>query len=258
MTIRTPLMTLAIIAGLLLAACVPVPGAAVDPLADTSWVLATLNGQAALSDTKVTIRFEGGQLGGTDGCNRYSTSYTVNGAQIKLDKNVVSTMMACAEPIMAQAAAYITALTEAATYKVEGQQLTLLDAGGKALATFDRQSVGLSGTSWIVTGYNNGRGAVVSVITGVELTADFGADGVLSGSAGCNRYTATYEVSGTSLKIGPAAATRMACADPAGVMEQEAQFLQALATATTYRLAGDRLELRTADDALAVSFSPAN
>ncbi len=132
-------------------------------------------------------------------------------------------------------------------------QLALFDADGKALATFTQQSADLAGTSWIVTGYNNGQGAVVSVITGVELTADFGADGTLSGSAGCNRYTATYEVSGTGLKIGPAAATRMACAEPAGVMEQEAQFLQALATAATYRLEGDRLELRTADGALAVN-----
>lgn len=254
MNTRNTLIVLTIVAGLLLAACVPVPGAAVAPLADTSWVLATLNGQAALSDTQVTIRFEDGQLGGTDGCNRYSTSYTVDGAQIKLDKNIVSTMMACAEPIMAQAAAYITVLTEAATYKIEGGQLMLLDAGGKALATFEPQSTDLSGTAWVVTGYNNGQQAVVSVIAGTELTADFGADGALSGSAGCNRYTATYEAAGTSLKIGPVGSTRMACADPAGAMTQEMQFLQALETAATYRLDGGRLELRTADGALAVTF----
>jgi heat shock protein HslJ len=43
------------------------------------------------------------------------------------------------------------------------------------------------------------------------------------------------------------------CAQPEGRMAQEAQFLAALASATTARREGDRLELRTASDALAVS-----
>lgn len=231
------------------------PGAATDPLAGTSWVLADLGGQAVRNDTQVTMRFEDGRLGGTDGCNRYSTAYQADGGKLSVDKNVVSTLMACPEPIMQQASAYIAALTQAATYKVEGGQLTLFDADGKALMTFAQQSTGLAGTSWLVTNYNNGQGAVVSVIVGTELTADFGADGILSGSAGCNRYTTTYEASGTSLKIGPVASTRKACADPAGVMEQEIQFLQALATASTYRLEGERLELRTADGALAATLT---
>lgn len=254
MNTRNTLVALAIVAGLLLAGCVPVPDASPDPLADTNWVLVSLNGQPAIADTQVTIRFEDGQLSGTEGCNRYSTSYKTDGNKLTVDKNVVSTMMACAEPIMAQAAAYIAALTGAVTYRIEGGQLTLFDGSGKSLATFAPQSVGLADTSWIVTGYNNGQGAVVSVIAGSQLTADFGADGTLSGSAGCNNYTATYEISGTNLKIGPTASTRMACADPAGVMEQEVQYLQALATAATYAREGNRLELRTADGALAATF----
>lgn len=227
------------------------PGAAADPLAGTSWMLTDLGGRAVRSDTPITLRFEDGRAGGSDGCNNYSTAYTASADTLSIDKNVVSTLMACPEPVMQQASAYIAALTQAATYKVEGGQLTLFDAGGKALMTFAQQSASLAGTSWLVTGYNNGQGAVVGVIVGTELTADFGADGILSGSAGCNRYTTIYEASGTNLKVGPVASTRKACADPAGVMEQETQFLQALATATTYRLDGDRLELRTADGALA-------
>ncbi len=258
MNTRNTLIALTIVAGLLLAGCVPVPSASSGSLADTSWLLVNLNGQPALSDTQVTIRFENGQLSGSDGCNRYSGSYTINGARITVDKNLISTMMACAEPIMTQAAAYIAALTGAATYTIEGGQLTLLDGSGKALATFTRQSVGLSGTAWVVTGYNNGQQAVVSVAAGSQLTANFGADGTLSGSAGCNTFTATYEVSGKTVKIGPIGSTRMACADPAGVMEQEAQYLGALATAATYTREGNQLELRTADGALAASFVLAN
>lgn len=257
MNTRNTLIALTIIAGLLLTSCVPVPGASSGSLADTSWILAGLNGQPALSDTQVTIRFEDGQISGTDGCNRYSTSYTITGAKLSIDKNVISTMIACAEPIMAQAIAYIAALTGAATYTIEGGQLTLFDESGKVLATFMQQRTDLAG-AWVVTGYNNGQQAVVSVIAGLQLTANFGADGTLSGSAGCNTFTAAYEVSGSSIKIGPVGSTRMACADPAGVMEQETQYLGALATAATYAREGNRLELRTADGALAASFILAN
>ncbi len=40
-------------------------------------------------------------------------------------------------------------------------------------------------------------------------------------------------------------------------MEQEAQFLKALETAATYSLDGNRLEMRSADGALAVTFERA-
>ena len=236
----------AVVVGLALGACT-----SSSTLKDTSWFVVNLNSQSVIPDTQITLNFENGTLNGTDGCNRYSTSYTVNGAKFTVNKDVATTMMACPEPIMQQASAYITALTQAATYRIDGQQLTLLDASGKTLATFTKQNSELGGTSWIVTGYNNGKQAVVSVVIGSKLTADFSADGKLSGSAGCNNYTATYAASGKSIKIGPAASTRKMCADPAGVMEQETQFLKALETAATYHIDGNQLELRTTDGALA-------
>lgn len=156
---------------------------------------------------------------------------------------------------MQQALAYITALKQAATYKINGQQLTLLDACGKTLTAFTSQSSELGGTSWIVTGYNNGNQAVVSILIGSELTADFSADGKLSGSAGCNNYTAMYAVSGKKIKIGRIASTRKMCADLAGVMEQETQYVKALETAATYRWDGNYLELRTTDGALAAKLA---
>ncbi len=224
------------------------------PLNDTSWVMVTLNSQSVISERPVTLNFENGKINGTDGCNRYGTSYTVNGARFAASKDMVTTTMACPEPIMQQAAAYTTALTQAATYNSDGRQLRLLDASGKSLATFTAQSGKLGGTSWVLTGYNNGKQAVVSVAIGSKLAADFGADGKLSGSAGCNNYTATYEASEKSIKIGPSASTRKMCADPAGVMEQETQYLKTLETAATYRVEGNRLELRTANGALAATF----
>lgn len=73
----------------------------------------------------------------------------------------------------------------------------------------------------------------------INLTLD---EEQVSGSAGCNRYTGPANVSGTSLTLGPdLATTRMAC--PEEIMSQETKFLDALARATSYRIANDRLTL---------------
>jgi heat shock protein HslJ len=128
-------------------------------------------------------------------------------------------------------------------------------ADGALVATFEKAaaSSGLPGTSWIVTGYNNGKQAVVSTMAGTDLTANFGIDGKLSGRAGCNNYSATYQAEGTKITIGPAVSTKKFCANPEGVMDQETQYLAALSTAAMYRIDGSKMELRTADGALAVS-----
>ncbi len=110
----------------------------------------------------------------------------------------------------------------------------------------------LAGTTWLASSYNNGTGAVVSVIGGTTLTAAFDQSQI-SGNGGCNAYSGPYWVSGSNIAIGPLATNQMMCGE-AAVMDQEQQFLAALQSAATYQLNGSRLELRRADGALAVSF----
>ncbi len=226
-----------------------------NDLAGTSWAMTTLNGQPALKATAVTLNFIADKAAGSDGCNNYSTTYVADGSTIKLKEPIATTMMACADPIMKQATAYLQALGQAASYKATATQLTLADASGKELAVFAAQSNDLADTSWNVISYNNGKQAVVSVMGNTTLTAHFGADGNLSGSSGCNTYNATYETSGQNIKIGPPATTRMACEQ--AVMDQETQYLAALQTAATYKIDGTKLEMRTADGALAATFQKA-
>ena len=257
---------LTLLAALVLSACAPVrtlPGSAApaapermltgNPLADTSWQLTELNGQAPLADVTVTLNLAAdGSAGGNDGCNAYFIDYTVDGDAITFGVGG-STMMACAEPIMTQAAAFQAALASAATFAVNGDTLTFSDASGAAVAVFTAQSTGLADTAWDVTNYNNGREAVVGLLADTTLTVEFGADGSLAGSAGCNNFRGGYTVDGNAIAIGPLATTRMMCPTPEGIMEQEAEFLAALESAATYQVDGQMLHLRTADDALAVT-----
>jgi len=253
---RTLLILLA--SSALLAACgaQPKPAARPDPLADTSWLLSTLSGAPPAARTAITLNFgSGGVLAGSDGCNDYSAGYTLDGSDITILQPISTTRKACPEPVMQQSSAYLAALGGAAKYSVQGETLTLSDSSGAALAKYTAQSQGLGGTSWDVISYNNGQQAVVSVMAGTPLTANFGADGNLTGFAGCNDYNTTYTVSGTNtIGFGPISATRKACDQPPGVMDQETQYLAALSTAATYTIDADQLEMRTSDGAIAASF----
>jgi heat shock protein HslJ len=211
-----------------------------------------------LIGTEITAAFgDDGKLTGSAGCNSYFGSYEVDGEAITFGP-LGSTLMACAEPegIMNQEQAYLAALESAGTYRIEGDKLELIDADGMRVVQFVvLPPASLAGTQWILTAYNNGQEAVVSVLIGTEITAAFGDNGRLAGSAGCNTYGASYEVDGDDITIGPSVTTRMFCAEPEGIMDQESAFLAALESAATYRIQGDKLEMRTADGALALQFT---
>lgn len=229
------------------------PPADLPELAGTAWTLSSLAGHAPVAGSVVTLRFDGGRVQGTDGCNRYTAPYTVAGPTLQVAPNMATTRMACPPEIARQAEAYVGALAQAHSYRVAGGELRLIAADGGVLATLAAQSQHLAGTSWRVTGYNNGRQAVVGALAGHEPTLAFGTDGRIAGSTGCNRYGASYAHDGAKLAFGPPAATRKRCADPERIMEQEQQFLQALQGVATARIDGDRLELRTGQGALAAT-----
>ena len=238
----------------LVAACTAMaPVDKTTALDGTSWVLTALPGRTLIPGSFVTLRFEDDSVNGSDGCNRYSGTYTASELQLQLDGNMATTMMACTDPLMDQASAYMAALAQVRSYRIAAGQLILLSAEDALLANLNRQDQELAGTAWQVTGYNNGRQAVVSVLAGTILTLTFAVDNKLSGSAGCNNYMANYTLTASALGIGPAAVTRKMCGNPATIMEQEQQFLKALETVASAQQDGGRLELRTASGALAVT-----
>lgn len=213
---------------------------------------------SVLGDTRITAQFnEDGSLHGNSGCNTYNTGYEVDGDTISINETIASTLMACPSPegVMQQEQEYLAALPTAATYSIQDDVLELRTADGALVANYKASKpIALSGSAWDVISYNNGNQAVVSVIIGSNITAVFQEDGMLVGNAGCNNYSASYEFDGDTINIGPAATTRMACSEPEGIMEQEAQYLAALETAATYRIDGESMEMRTADGAKVAGF----
>ena len=115
----------------------------------------------------------------------------------------------------------------------------------------------LAGTQWQVRSYYNPAniGGMASPLGSTQLTASW-ADGNVSGSSGCNSYTAAYTVDGDSLSIGQAAVTMMFCADPPGVMEQEQAFLAAMQSAKGYKLDAEQLHILNDKGQVVVDFVP--
>lgn len=251
----------------MVAGCAPRPVSgenATDPTAGTptempetpagldgsQWNVIELDGEPVTGDAVGTLDFEDGRVGGKSFCNSFGGTYEIDGDALILGE-LMQTLMACED--MTLETAYTAALNEVATYRIDGGTLILTDAAGTDRVVLSpAKPASLEGTLWTLTGLADGD-AIASPVLGSEVTAEF-AEGTLSGSAGCNRYTASYTREGTALTLGPAGATKMACLDPAGVMEQEQAFLAALETVASYATKCASLTLFDADGAVVMTF----
>lgn len=101
----------------------------------------------------------------------------------------------------------------------------------------------LVGTSWRLTGYYDGVGAILAPLEGTTITLTFQADNTISGMSGCNTFNGSYVVTNDSLAVGELIVTKQSCTSPAGIMEQENMFLADLRAATSFQLVGNQLLL---------------
>jgi heat shock protein HslJ len=210
-----------------------------------------------VEDVMATATFADGSVAGSTGCNRYHALCRVDEDRLAV-RAIAMTMMACDPERSAVERAFTSALEAAAAFAIAGDTLELADADGRVVLRLRAvPPLVLAGSRWIAAMINNGRGGVASLVEGTEVTAQFGTDGRVGGSGGCNRFSAEYTLEGDGLAIGPVASTRMACLEPAGVGQQESAYFAALARVASWSFREDRLQLRAADGALQVEFRPA-
>jgi heat shock protein HslJ len=212
----------------------------------------------ALPDTQITALFESGRVSGNAGCNNYGGQYVVDGDNLTVS-DVASTLMFCGENVSDQGSNYLANLQSAKFYNVSGNLLRIADFNGTVVLTYSVvQPASLTGTGWNMLSYNNGRGGLVSALADTNITAFFSEEGELTGSAGCNSYSTSYEVNDSTIEIFPAAVTRMFCSIPEGIMEQESEYLAALQSAASYEIQGDELVLLDANNTRAVIYEAAS
>ncbi len=134
--------------------------------------------------------------------------------------------------------------------------LPAADDAAEPVANLERgdemEGDGLEGVRWVLVSYLNAAGETVEVLAATEITAEFGPEGRVGGNSGCNTYFAGYTVDGNNLSISQAGSTMMACPEP--IMQQEAQFLTMLQSASSFTVDGGQLSIAGADGEIVLSF----
>ena len=121
---------------LVLAGCASGPTGPDDPLSGTRWSLVSIGGSPVLASESTSMQFEKGRLSGSDGCNRYTTSYTASATSLTIGTNIAGTRMACKPDVMEEAKTFIEILGRTTGYRRDGERMLLLDSSGRPTAAF--------------------------------------------------------------------------------------------------------------------------
>src|SRR5215216_803637 len=190
---------------------------------------------------------EDGTITGTSGCNGLGGGYTVEGDQITFGE-FVSTLMACDEPIMQQEEAAHQVMTGTATYKIEGDTLTIakddtvlvLTRGTPGSAQPSASSPATLTGTWKLSAVQV-EDVATSALAGAEAKLTFNEDSTVTGTSGCNEFGGGYTVEGDQITFKDIVSTLMACDTP--IMQQEEAFQQILAETAMYKIDGDTLTI---------------
>jgi heat shock protein HslJ len=243
---------------------------ATDPgdLVGTAWRLVSLDGERFGGGSAFTLAFYSETiLGGHAGCRDYLATYQATGG----DLNLVFEAMFDADCDLGgtgleQEGEFLGVLAPKADLRLAEEQLEIYGERGGVLVFEplpEEANLDLEGPTWSLLAFIGPNPYVeepepwimpdgLLLGTKIDLILE---GGTAQGSAGCNTYGAAYSHAGPSMSFEPIAATEMACRQPAGVMEQEAHYLELFAAVTGYHIYGDRLWLETGDGQALVFFA---
>ena len=172
------------------------------------------------------LQMQAGRVSGSDGCNRLTGSYQLNGDRVTFGQ-MAGTQMACVNS-SGKEGPFRDALKNASRVTVAGDRLDLFDAAGTRLATFAAgsqpstatASPGLAGTSWQLVKFQGGDDTTLTPDDRAKYTIEFADGGQLTARIDCNHGRGTWKSTGPSqIEFGPLALTRAQC--PAGSLHDQ-------------------------------------
>jgi heat shock protein HslJ len=227
---------------LLLTGCSLLSGGSPASL-DGEWQLqaGTNQGQPIpiVAGSRVTLKVDGTQAGGSAACNLWGGTIEVSGSSIVISA-LSMTEMACEEKLMASEAAYLAALPRITTAARDGNSLVL--TGPQVELRFALvvpvPDADLTGTTWILDSLISGD-AVSSTMS--EATLQLSGDGRLSASTGCRDVTGSYTIADGQVQVTLDPYDTIGCAEPLG--DQDVHILGVLSNGFGLSIDGDRLTL---------------
>jgi heat shock protein HslJ len=141
---RKTLVILLLLTVLVLSACGAQP-AATQPAATlegTSWKLVSygpVDSQTpAVADVETSLMFDAqGRMSGKAGCNGFSGDYKAADGTLT-PSQLMTTLMACSDPLMTQESAVLAVLNGALHYEIKQDTLSITSADGNSMLVFTR------------------------------------------------------------------------------------------------------------------------
>ena len=215
-------------------------------LKGTFWFLKAIGNRELLEGTYINAQFDikedsvSGTVSGFAGCNSYQfeieEGFTLAGLSV--------TEMFCEQPagVMDQEQLFLDSLSTARSYSLDPDQLIIFTNGEPLIfsnqipSTLHDSNLLFVNRIWYLTSINNN-----SVLPSIQPSALFNVDGTLSGSTGCNLYSARYSNDLDNITIFPIAKTEIDCGE--AISQQEIEFINALQDATNIRVQSTILQL---------------
>ena len=251
---------------------VALPGNPIE-LAGTQWRLLA-EGDWEEDAPSVTLFFlDDYRAAGVAACRDYFATYGASEGRIGFPwmSMVGSSYPSCSDEIRSQEGRFTSDLSRARDYSVDkdagSSRLMIRTSGGKTL-TFEPllpAVESIADGNWVLKAFvkvhvtQSGMRLlrVTNPLQGPEITMSFREGGV-SGSAGCNSYSAQHSIGDEEITFTSPGVTRRVCATPDGVMQQETRFLNLLPSLTKFHIYGDRLFIHAEDgEAMLFVLTPA-
>ena len=116
----------------------------------------------------------------------------------------------------------------------------------------------IGGTTWSLAWYDDTKGVWSKVVEGSTVTATFLNEGKITGSGGCNGYSADFHLGNTpQIWIRrPEVPQNNLCQSPTGVMKQESAYFTDLEWAETYSITNGQLVIFNRENRKILQFDP--
>jgi heat shock protein HslJ len=215
---------------------------AVTGLADTDWRLASVGRAAVVDAVDADIVFTEIRAGGSAGCGRFSVPYVTDLTSSLAFGPASATTGTCDGVADRLKQEYLGAFGRVAGYAIDSDGiLTMSDANGAAVLTFEPTTPTSVVGHWNVTMVSDGRGGLAVAPAQLGPTLTFDPDGSIEGFDACTQLSGGYSVQGGDIAIGPVMSTVTSC----GALKDDLarRYLAALDASMTWSITSGMLHL---------------
>ena len=214
------------IASLIIQGCSSL-GNIMDTQLSNKWVLKSINGKSVeqafeKSIPYIVINAGSSQISGNSGCNNFNGSFSYANGKFSAP-NLASTMMACI--FKNEEPQFMSFLAGESSLSIKNEDLIFTQNNRPVLVFTKAQPFGANDLAgmWTLT-YLEGRSASMD-FANVVPTIEFNfSENRVSGTAGCNRYSGSFQLKDNTVTITPLMMTKMMC----GNIEGENKFANLL------------------------------